>query len=155
MIFWFYHFSIFFSCHFSVMGVLGDTVIKNLPASAGDIRDVGSIPGLGRSPAVGKGNPLQYSCLDNPMDREPGRLRSRESQRVGHDWINEHTHSSSKKRHCCLFLPFFFFFFFTVWCGLVFIQYIVIYSHHYPFLYSNFDQGESFPAGSGVLTCPS
>ena len=67
------------------MGVLGDTVIKNLPASAGDIRDVGSIPGLGRSPAVGNGNPLQYSCLDNPMDREPVRLRSRESQRVGHD----------------------------------------------------------------------
>ena len=67
------------------MGVLGDTVIKNLPASAGDIRDVGSIPGLGRSPAVGNGNPLQYSCLDNPMDREPGRLWSRESQRVGHD----------------------------------------------------------------------
>ena len=51
------------------MGVLGDTVIKNLPASAGDIRDVGSIPGLGRSPAVGNGNPLQYSCLENPMDR--------------------------------------------------------------------------------------
>ena len=51
------------------MGVLGDTVIKNLPASAGDIRDVGSIPGLGRSPGGGNGNPLQYSCLENPTDR--------------------------------------------------------------------------------------
>ena len=39
------------------------------PASAGDIRDVGLIPGLRRSPRGGHGNPLQYSCLDNPMDR--------------------------------------------------------------------------------------
>ena len=44
-------------------------VIKNLPANAGDIRDVGSIPRLGRSPGVGNGNPLQYSCLENPIDR--------------------------------------------------------------------------------------
>ena len=45
-------------------------VVKNLPAIAGDIRDVGSIPGLGRSPGGGHGNPVQYSCLENPMDRE-------------------------------------------------------------------------------------
>ena len=44
-------------------------MIKNLPASAGDIRDTGLIPGLGRSPGGGHGNPLQYSCLENPMDR--------------------------------------------------------------------------------------
>jgi len=42
--------------------------VKNLPASAGDIRDAGSIPGWGRSPGGGNGNPLQYSCLENPMD---------------------------------------------------------------------------------------
>ena len=45
-------------------------VVKNLPANAGDKRDVGSISGLGRSPGEGHGNPLQYSCLENPMDRE-------------------------------------------------------------------------------------
>ena len=44
-------------------------VVKNLPANAGDVRDAGSIPGLGRSPGGGHGNPLQYSCLQNPMDR--------------------------------------------------------------------------------------
>ena len=44
-------------------------MIKNLPASAGDGRDTGSIPRLGRSPGGGHGNPLQYSCLENPMDR--------------------------------------------------------------------------------------
>ena len=44
-------------------------VIKNPPANAEDIRDVGSIPGLGRSPGGGHGNPLQYSWLENPMDR--------------------------------------------------------------------------------------
>ena len=41
-------------------------LVKNLPAIAGDIRDVDSIPGLGRSPGEGHGNPLQYSCLENP-----------------------------------------------------------------------------------------
>ena len=45
-------------------------VIKNPPASAGDGRDTGSITGLGRSPGEGYGNPRQYSCLENPMDRE-------------------------------------------------------------------------------------
>ena len=44
-------------------------VVKNLPANAGDIRDKGSIPELGRSRGGGHGNPLQYSCLENPMDR--------------------------------------------------------------------------------------
>ena len=44
-------------------------VVKNLPANAGDIRDVGSIPGSVRSPGEGHGNPLQYSCLENPRDR--------------------------------------------------------------------------------------
>ena len=44
-------------------------VVKNLPTIAGDIRDVGLIPGLGRSSGRGHGNPLQYSCLENPMDR--------------------------------------------------------------------------------------
>ena len=44
-------------------------VVKNLPANAEDITDTGSIPGLGRSPGGGHGNPLQYSCLENPMDR--------------------------------------------------------------------------------------
>ena len=44
-------------------------VVKILPANAGDARDTGSIPGLGRSPGGGHGNPLQYLCLENPMDR--------------------------------------------------------------------------------------
>ena len=44
-------------------------VVKNLPATVGDIKDAGSIPGSGRSPGGGHGDPLQYSCLENPMDR--------------------------------------------------------------------------------------
>ena len=43
--------------------------VKNPPANAGDIRDMGSVPGSGRSPRGGHGNPLHYSCLENPMDR--------------------------------------------------------------------------------------
>ena len=44
-------------------------VIKNLPANAGDLREAGLIPGWGRSPGGGQDNPLQYSCLEKPMDR--------------------------------------------------------------------------------------
>ena len=44
-------------------------VVKSLPVNTGDIKDVGLIPGSGRSPGGGHGNPLQYSCLENPMDR--------------------------------------------------------------------------------------
>ena len=45
-------------------------MVKNLPANAEDLRDMGWIPGLGRSPGGGHGDTLQYSCLENPMDRE-------------------------------------------------------------------------------------
>ena len=44
-------------------------MVKKPPANAGDIREAGSIPGSGRSPGAGHGNPLQCSCLENPMDR--------------------------------------------------------------------------------------
>ena len=45
-------------------------VVKNLPANAGDLRDAGLIPEWGRRWGEGNGNPLQYSCLENPLDRE-------------------------------------------------------------------------------------
>ena len=51
------------------MGFSGTLVVKNPFANAGDIRDRGSIPGSGKTPGGGHGNPLQYSCLENPMDR--------------------------------------------------------------------------------------
>ena len=57
-------------------------MVRNLPANAGD---VGLIPGLGRSPGEGNGNPLQYSCLRNPMDRGAWQATSMGSQRVRHD----------------------------------------------------------------------
>ena len=60
-------------------------VVKNSPASAGSLRDVGSIPESG-SLEGGNGNPLQYSCLENPWIEEPGRLQSLGSQRVGRNW---------------------------------------------------------------------
>ena len=59
-------------------------MVKNLPANAGDLRDVGSIPGLGRSTGGGNGNPLQYSCLENHMDRGVLGLQSIGSQRARH-----------------------------------------------------------------------
>ena len=53
----------------SVVGFPGGTVVKNLPANAGNAKDMGSVPGWGRSSGGGNGNPLQYSYLENPMDR--------------------------------------------------------------------------------------
>ena len=49
-------------------------MVRNLPANANDIRDADSISGMGRSLGGGYGNPLQYSCLENPMDRETWQL---------------------------------------------------------------------------------
>ena len=53
----------------SQLGIPGVSVVNNLPASAGDTEGVGLIPGSGRSSEGGHGNLLQYSCLENPMDR--------------------------------------------------------------------------------------
>ena len=65
-----------------LLGFPGGSGVKNVPANAGD---AGSIPGLGRSSGEGNGNPLQYSCLENPWTEEPGRLQSMGLQRVRHD----------------------------------------------------------------------
>ena len=51
------------------LGFTGSSVVKNLLVNAGDVRDVGSVPGSGRSPGGGNGNLLQYSYLENPTDR--------------------------------------------------------------------------------------
>ena len=64
-----------------------------LPANAGDTRDTGSIPGLGRSPEEGNGNPLQYSCLGTSMDRGAWWATIHGVTRVGHDLVTKHTHT--------------------------------------------------------------
>ena len=66
--------------HTNKMGFPGGLVIKNPPASAGATGDIGSIPGSKRSPGEGNGNPLQYSCLENPWTEESGELQSMGSQ---------------------------------------------------------------------------
>ena len=60
-------------------------VVKNLPANTGDVRDMGLIPGLGRSPGGGNGNPFQYSCLEEPMDRGAWWATVPGVERVGHN----------------------------------------------------------------------
>ena len=66
-------------------------LIKNLPANAGDTRDVGSIPGFRRSPGVGNGNPLQHSCLEHPMNRGAWRAPV---HGVAKEWdASEHAHT--------------------------------------------------------------
>ena len=60
-------------------------MVKNPPANAGDTGDMSLIPGLGRSPGGGNGNPRQCSCLGNPMDREPGGLQSVRFQKLDPD----------------------------------------------------------------------
>ena len=60
-------------------------VVKNLPGNAGDIRDLGSIPGWGRYPGGRHGNPVQYSHLENPLDRGAWQAACHGSQRVRHN----------------------------------------------------------------------
>ena len=71
-------------------------IVKNPPANAGDVRDTGSIPGSGRFPVGGHGNPLQYSCLENPLDRgawwatvhRVAKSQTRLKQHNMHTWIS-------------------------------------------------------------------
>ena len=72
--------------------------VKNLLANVGDVRDTSLIPGTGRSPEGGQGKPLQYSCLENPINRGAWRA-TMGSQRVGHSEATEHayTHTDWKK----------------------------------------------------------
>ena len=60
-------------------------MVKNLPANANDAGDVGSVPGWGKSPGEGHGNPLQYSYLENSMDRGTWRAEVHGGHKVGHD----------------------------------------------------------------------
>ena len=68
-------------------------MIKNLSASAGDLRDSGSIPGSGRSPGGGHGNPLQYPCVENPVDRGAWRaiVHTVAKSRTGLRQLSTHT----------------------------------------------------------------
>ena len=59
-----------------------------------NVGDLGSIPGLGRSPGGGHGNPLQNSCLENPHGQESGRLQSVGLQKAGHNWATKHSTSA-------------------------------------------------------------
>ena len=92
-----------------LLGLPGGSVVKNLPANVGD---TGSISGLGRSPGKGNGNPLQYSCLVNPMDRGAWQAYSPLGcKRVGQDWATKQQRGIiayfSRRDHglwlCCLF----------------------------------------------------
>ena len=82
-------FLFYFSVYHSVV-----LVVKNPPASAGDVKDTGSVPGSGRSPGGGKGNPLQYPCLESPTDRGAWRAivhRVAQSQ-TRLKWLSTHTY---------------------------------------------------------------
>ena len=83
------HFFFKYACYFvefpiPCVGFPCGSVVKNLPANAGDL---GSIPDLGRSPGRGNGSPLQYSCLGNPMDRRDWRATVHEVTRVRRNWV--------------------------------------------------------------------
>ena len=83
-------FSYMYKCISIYLSIYGasqvELVVKNLPANASDVRDAVSIPRLWRSPGRGHGNPLRYSCLENPMDRGAWRAIVIGSQRVRYDW---------------------------------------------------------------------
>ena len=72
------------------LGFSGGSVVKNLPANARDKGDMGSVPGWGRSPGGGNGNPFRDSCLENPTDGGAWRSTVYGVMRVGHDWVSMH-----------------------------------------------------------------
>ena len=74
-------------------------VVKSLPAKAWDIEDMGLILGSGRSPGGGHGNPLQYSCLENPMDRGAWRARVHRvaQSQTQLKWFSSHTHTHTQR----------------------------------------------------------
>ena len=93
-------------------------VVENLSANAGDIRDMGLILGLGRSPGIGNGNPLQYSCVENSMDTgawqamvyevsksRTGLSMHRHTDTQTHRYIHTHTHIHMHTRVLASFLP--------------------------------------------------
>ena len=98
-------------------------LVKNLSANAGDLRDVGSIPGSGRCPGGVYGNPLLHSCLESPLDRGACGLQSIGSHRVRHNWSDlAHTQATRAQKnildsflpHCWIFLGLIFWFFFSL-----------------------------------------
>ena len=72
-----------------------ELVVKNLPANAGNVRDLGSVPGWGKSPGEGTGNPLQYPCLENPMDRGAWRATVHGCRKES--GMIEHTHTGGNR----------------------------------------------------------
>ena len=80
------HYPLCLKCSSSLSYPWASTVAQTVKASVCNAGDPGSSPRSGRSPGEGNGNPLQYSCLENPMDRGACRLQSMGSQRVGLDW---------------------------------------------------------------------
>ena len=88
--------------HFQFL--IGGLVVKNLPANEGDTRDASLIPGLGRSPGGGNGNPLQYSCLENPTDRRTWRATAHGVARVRRDQTTTYSLTSSPLHVLCSLL---------------------------------------------------
>ena len=76
------------------VGFPGGSTVKN---SVATVRPMSSIPGLGRSPGVGNGSPLQYSCLGNPWTEEPGGLQSTGSQNAGHSLVTKQQTATKRK----------------------------------------------------------
>ena len=86
------------------MGFPGGSVVKNMPANA---RDAGSIPGSGRSPGEGQGNPLQYSCPENPMDRGAwwATVHGVSKSQTGLKQLSMHTCKDSVEREWASLIP--------------------------------------------------
>ena len=95
---------VFLHCHTHFWTSKVAVVLKSLSANAGGLRDMGLIPGSGRSPGGGNGTPLQYSCLQIEWTEEPGELQSKGSQGVRHYWASRHIHFKPEVRYCPWFI---------------------------------------------------
>ena len=121
----------FYNFFFLIEVYPGGTMVKNPPVNAGDLRNMGLIPVSGRSPGQGHGNPLQYSCLENPMDR--GVRQTTKNQTRLSDWAHTLIYNEpiSTVQH-------------SDSCIHTYIYVCTIYTWIYTFFFNLFDYGLSW-----------
>ena len=115
----------------------GGTVVKNPPAHAGDTGNMGLIPGSGRSLGGGNGNPLQYACLENPMDRGDGRATGHWVAKNG-TWLSNCARTSKASHNCMsVFIQFktLLTWFFFLWTWVMFLFVVYVFCSYFNFLF--------------------
>ena len=130
------YFTLYYMLHYTSNNGLV-LMVKNPPANAGHARDTGSIPGSGRSPGGGRGNPLQCSCLENPMDRGDGRATGHWVAKNG-TWLSNCARTRKASHNCMsIFIQFktLLIWFLFLWTWVIFLFVVSVFCSCFNFLF--------------------